>query len=289
MNTLRVERPDGAIAIVTLATPERLNAIGTDTLTDLDGALVDLERDDAVRAFVITGEGRAFSAGANIEELAGLDGGAGFARFVRTFTDVLDRLEQHPKPSIAAIDGVALGGGLELALACDLRVASDRARLGVPEIKLGLLPGAGGTQRLPRLLPRGIATQMLLTGAPLTALDAHRLGLVNELSGDAPALGVAERLAARSRPARRWRTPPPSASCNAVPRSRSSMPSTSNATPCPSSSRPTTRVKAWLPSARSGLRSSAAADTRDADGLRRIRHPAELDQSVESRTGFGHA
>jgi len=195
VSTLRVERPDGAIAIVTLATPERLNAIGTDTLTDLDGALTDLERDDAVRAFVVTGEGRAFSAGANIEELAGLDGRTGFARFVRTFTDVLDRLEQHPKPSIAAIDGVALGGGLELALACDLRVASDRARLGVPEIKLGLLPGAGGTQRLPRLLPRGIATQMLLTGAPLTALDAHRLGLVNELSGDAPALDVAERLA----------------------------------------------------------------------------------------------
>ena len=126
---------------------------------------------------------------------SGLDGAAGFARFVRTFTDVLDRLEQHPKPSVAAIDGAALGGGLELALACDLRVAADDARLGVPEIKLGLLPGAGGTQRLPRLLPRGIALQMLLTGAPLGAVDAHRLGLVNELSGDAPALAVAERLA----------------------------------------------------------------------------------------------
>jgi enoyl-CoA hydratase/carnithine racemase len=195
VNTLRVERRDGAIALVTLARPERLNAIGTDTLTDLDAAFTELERDDAVRAFVITGEGRAFSAGADIDELSGLRGATGFARFVRTFTDVLDRLEQHPKPSIAAIDGVALGGGLELALACDLRVASDRARLGVPEIKLGLLPGAGGTQRLPRLLPRGIATQLLLTGAPMTAPDAHRFGLVNELSGDAPALDTAERLA----------------------------------------------------------------------------------------------
>lgn len=192
--TLRIERRE-RVAVVTLARPDRLNAIGTDTLADLDAALTDLERDDAVRAFVITGEGRAFSAGANIDELSGLEGAAGFARFVRTFTDVLDRLEQHPKPSIAAIAGVALGGGLELALACDLRVASDRARLGVPEIKLGLLPGAGGTQRLPRLIPRGIATQMLLTGEPLSALDAHRLGLVNELSGDAPALVVAERLA----------------------------------------------------------------------------------------------
>jgi enoyl-CoA hydratase/carnithine racemase len=194
MSTLRVES-SGAIAVVTLARPERLNAIGTDTLTDLDAALTGLETDDHVRAFVITGEGRAFSAGANLDELSGLDGAAGFARFVQFFTDVLDRLEQHPKPSIAAVDGVALGGGLELALACDLRVASDRARLGVPEIKLGLLPGAGGTQRLPRLLPRGIATQMLLTGEPLGAVDAQRFGLVNELSGDAPALVVAERLA----------------------------------------------------------------------------------------------
>ena len=192
--TLRVEQRE-RVAVVTLARPDRLNAIGSDTLADLDAVLTALETDADVRAFVITGVGRAFSAGADIDELSGLDGAAGFARFVRAFTDVLDRLEQHPKPSIAAIDGVALGGGLELALACDLRVASDGARLGVPEIKLGLLPGAGGTQRLPRLLPRGIATQMLLTGEPLGAIDAHRLGLVNELSGDAPALVVAERLA----------------------------------------------------------------------------------------------
>ncbi len=194
-DVLRVERREGAIAVVTLTRPDRLNAIGTDTISALDAALVELESDDEVRAFVITGEGRAFCAGADLGELSGLEGATGFARFVRTFTDVLDRLEQHPKPSIAAIDGAALGGGLELALACDLRVAGDDARLGVPEIKLGLLPGAGGTQRLPRLLPRGIALQLLLTGAPLGAVDAHRLGLVNELSGEMPALAVAERQA----------------------------------------------------------------------------------------------
>jgi enoyl-CoA hydratase len=194
-DVLRVDRRDGAIAVVTLTRPDRLNAIGTDTLSALDAALIALDADDDVRAFVVTGEGRAFCAGADIDELSGLDGAAGFARFVRAFADVLDRLEQHAKPSIAAIDGVALGGGLELALACDLRVASDSARLGVPEIKLGLLPGAGGTQRLPRLLPRGIGLQLLLTGAPLSAVDAHRLGLVNELSGEASALVVAERLA----------------------------------------------------------------------------------------------
>ena len=194
-DVVRVERPGDAIALVTLTAPERLNAIGTETLAALDAALTALESDDAVRAFVVTGEGRAFCAGADIDELSGLDGAAGFARFVRAFTDVLDRLERHPKPSVAAIDGAALGGGLELALACDLRVASDRARLGVPEIKLGLLPGAGGTQRLPRLLPHGVALQMLLTGEPLGPVDAHRLGLVNELSGDSPARAVAERLA----------------------------------------------------------------------------------------------
>jgi enoyl-CoA hydratase len=194
-DVLRVERIEGAVAVIVLTRPDRLNAIGTDTLLALDAALADLAADDTVHAFVVTGEGRAFSAGADIDELAGLDGAAGFAEFLRRFTDVLDRLEQHPKPSVAAIDGAALGGGLELALACDLRVASDGARLGVPEIKLGLLPGAGGTQRLPRLVPRGIALQLLLTGNPLGAVDAHRLGLVNELSGDAPARVVAERLA----------------------------------------------------------------------------------------------
>jgi len=194
MHTLRVDRRE-RVAIITLTRPDRLNAIGRDTLTELDAVLAALADDHEVGALVITGEGRAFCAGANIEELSALDGPDAFADFVRGFTDVLDHLEQHPKPSVAAIDGVAFGGGLELALACDLRVASDAARLGVPEIKLGLLPGAGGTQRLPRLLPRGVALQLLLTGAPLSAVDAHRFGLVNELSGEAPALSVAERLA----------------------------------------------------------------------------------------------
>jgi enoyl-CoA hydratase len=194
-DALRVERPGDGIAVVTLSRPDRLNAIGTDTLAALDAALTQLEADASVRAFVVTGEGRAFCAGADIDELARLDGAAGFARFVRAFTDVLDRLERNPKPSVAAIDGAAFGGGLELALACDLRAASDTARLAVPEIKLGLLPGAGGTQRLPRLIPRGVALQMLLTGSPLGAVEAHRLGLVNELSGDSPAMVVAMRLA----------------------------------------------------------------------------------------------
>jgi enoyl-CoA hydratase len=190
---LRLDRRDG-VAVVTLARPERLNAIGRATLAELGAALDDLDHDRSTGALVITGEGRAFSAGADLTELEQLRGRDEFARFLRDFTDVLARLEEHPTPSIAAIDGVALGGGLELALACDLRVASDRARLGVPEVSLGLLPGAGGTQRLPRLVPRGVAVEMLMTGRPLDALTAHRVGLVNELTGDAPALDAALRL-----------------------------------------------------------------------------------------------
>jgi enoyl-CoA hydratase len=194
VSVVGIESRDG-VAVVTLARPDRLNAIGRATLHELDQILRDLERDPHTRALIITGEGRVFCAGADIGELSQLAGADEFAAFVHLFTDVLGRLEAHPLPSIAAIDGAALGGGLELALACDLRVASDDARLGVPEVQLGLLPGAAGTQRLPRLLPRGIALQMLLTGAPLGAVDAHRLGLVNELTGDAPALVGAERLA----------------------------------------------------------------------------------------------
>jgi len=194
VTALRFDRRDG-IALVTLDRPDRLNAVDRATLRELDAVLAELEHDDVSRALVVTGAGRAFSAGADIDELSRLDDPDAFADFVHQFTDVLDRLAQLATPSIAAIDGLALGGGLELALACDLRVASSSARLGVPEVKLGLLPGAGGTQRLPRLVPRAVATHMLLTGAPLTALDAHRYGLVNELSGDAPALDVAERLA----------------------------------------------------------------------------------------------
>lgn len=194
MSAVRFDQHDG-VAVLTLDRPDHLNAIAPATLRELDAHLALVEGDDDVRALVITGAGRAFSAGADLTDVAGFDGEYTFAAFLQQFTDVLDRLERLPTPSIAAIDGVALGGGLELALACDLRVASDRARLGVPEVKLGLLPGAGGTQRLPRLVPPGVAIQMLLTGVPLSAVDAHRVGLVNELTGDAPALPAAERLA----------------------------------------------------------------------------------------------
>jgi enoyl-CoA hydratase len=119
------------------------------------------------------------------------------AGFLQQFTDTYDRLARLTKPSIAAVNGLAFGGGLELALACDLRVVARGARLGVPEIKLGLLPGAGGTQRLARLLPAAVTKHMLMTGDPISAEEAHRLGLVNEVVDDGTALAAAERLAER--------------------------------------------------------------------------------------------
>ena len=165
---LHFERLDG-VAMLTLDRPERLNAIGSDTVALLHEALDSIEADHALRAIVITGAGRAFSAGADITELDTLKSGADFGRFVNALTDVFDRLAACAAPSIAAINGIALGGGCELALACDLRLAAPGARLGVPEVKLGLLPGASGTQRLARLLPAAITKHMLMTGAPISA------------------------------------------------------------------------------------------------------------------------
>jgi len=190
---LRVERA-GAIARLTLDRPAQLNAIGTATVRALHAALDDIAGDMEVRAIVIAGAGRAFCAGADIGELEACRSPREFRAFLDQLDECFGRLQRFGKPSVAAIHGVAFGGGLELAVACDLRVAAADARLGVPEIKLGLLPGAGATQRLPRLLPAGIAKQLLLTGEPLSAQRAHQLGLVNEIADDA--LACAESLAA---------------------------------------------------------------------------------------------
>jgi enoyl-CoA hydratase len=187
----------GAVVVLTMDRPKRLNAIGGGTLTQLNEALDRIEADPGTRVVIVTGEGKAFSAGADITELDTLDGPHAMSRFLERFTDTYARLSCLAKPSIAAVNGMAFGGGLELALACDLRVVVRGARLGVPEIKLGLLPGAGGSQRLARLLPAAIAKQLLLTGEPILAEDAHRLGLVNQVVDDGTALAAAERLAER--------------------------------------------------------------------------------------------
>ncbi|WP_433472274.1 enoyl-CoA hydratase/isomerase family protein [Spirillospora sp. CA-142024] len=187
----------GRVAVLTLNRPGKLNAIGTPLLDGLESELRRLRGEHDVRALVIAGSGRAFSAGADLDEIEGCAGPYDFRAFVHRTTDVFGLLEAYPKPSVAAVHGFAFGGGLELALACDLRVAEAGARLGVPEMKLGVLPGAAGTQRLPRLAPPAIAKQMILTGEPITAERAHEVGLVNELAERGGALDAALELAGR--------------------------------------------------------------------------------------------
>jgi enoyl-CoA hydratase len=193
---VRSERVEG-VAVVRLDRPERLNAIGTEIVQQLDRALDDAASDTSIGAVVVAGEGRAFSAGADIAEFGALATAAEFSSWIARLAESYERLERFPKPTIAAVDGTALGGGLELALACDLRIASARARFGLPEIKLGLLPGAGRTQRLPRRLPLAVAKHMIFTGDPITADDAFRLGLVNQVVPDGDALASATELAQR--------------------------------------------------------------------------------------------
>ena len=173
--TLAVEGP---VALLTVNRPDKLNALNARTFEELSKALDALEADAAVRAVVVTGAGdKAFVAGADISELAGLDAAGGKAVALRGQA-VFARLERFPKPVVAAVNGFALGGGCELAMACHIRLASTSAQFGQPEVNLGLTPGYGGTQRLPRLVGRGPALELLLTGSRIGAERARELGLV---------------------------------------------------------------------------------------------------------------
>jgi enoyl-CoA hydratase/carnithine racemase len=202
MGTPISHRVQDGVGWVTLDGADRLNAIGSKSYRQLADAVHHLEGEPAVRAIVIHGVGRAFSAGADIDEMTAFADGGEFNAFLQGFTDALEVIASSRLPVIAAIHGAALGGGLEVALACDIRIATPEAKLGLPEAKLGLLPGAGGTQRLPRLLPRGVAAEMLMLGEPITGERAYQLGLVNRLS-DADTLldtaaEIAQQLAAGS-------------------------------------------------------------------------------------------
>jgi enoyl-CoA hydratase len=180
-DTLLLETDADGIAVVTVNRPDKLNALNASVLDDLDACFAALTTDDAVRGILLTGAGdRSFVAGADIAQFADLDT-PGAAAFARRGQAVFDRIERCPKPVVAVIGGFALGGGCELALACHLRVASTTARLGQPEVGLGLIPGYGGTQRLPRVVGRGLAVEMILTGAPVTADRAYAIGLVNRV------------------------------------------------------------------------------------------------------------
>lgn len=176
-----VVAPDGAVAVVTIDRPDALNALNVETLTELRDRLGELAVDDDVRAVVLTGAGeKAFIAGADIKYMSGLDPEQALG-WGRLGHEAGHLLETMPKPTIAAVNGFALGGGCELAMACHVRVASDAAKFGQPEVKLGLVPGYGGTQRLPRLVGRGRALQLLLTGEIVDAQEALRIGLVNRV------------------------------------------------------------------------------------------------------------
>ena len=175
------EAADDGIALLTVNRPDKRNALNREVLSELDDAFRRVEAESAIRGLIITGAGdKAFVAGADIAELA-QETPVESLRTARRGQAILSRLERMGKPSVAAINGYALGGGLELALCCTMRVASPNAKLGQPEVKLGILPGYGGTQRLPRLIGRGRALELLLTGEPVDAAEAWRLGLVNHV------------------------------------------------------------------------------------------------------------
>jgi enoyl-CoA hydratase len=170
-----------AIAYVTINRPKVLNALNTATWKDLRSAFEDARDDAAVRGVILTGAGeKAFVAGADISELAHASS-IDAERSSRFGQEVLDLVENLGKPVIAAINGFALGGGCETAMACTIRIAVEHAKFGQPEVKLGLLPGGGGTQRLPRLVGKGRALQLILSGETISAQEAYRIGLVNEV------------------------------------------------------------------------------------------------------------
>ncbi len=195
---LHAEAPVGTI---TINRPDKLNALNARVMAELSQAAQDMDKDDNVRVVVITGAGeKAFVAGADIGELAKMQPVSG--RDDSAFGQaVLFELEKLSKPVIAAINGYALGGGCELALACDIRIASEKAKIGLPEVGLGILPGYGGTQRLGRIVGMGLAMELVLCGDPIGAAEAHRIGLVNKVVAPAElaaaAREMAEKLATR--------------------------------------------------------------------------------------------
>ena len=170
---------ESGIALITVNRPEKLNALSSVVIGELGEAFARVASDPAIRAAIVTGAGeKAFVAGADIRELAELSAYEARVSMLRGQA-VLRQLETCGKPSVAAVNGFALGGGLELAMACTVRFASENAKLGQPEVKLGIIPGYGGTQRLPRLVGRGRALELLLAGDPIPAAEAYRIGLVN--------------------------------------------------------------------------------------------------------------
>src|SRR5580765_7678807 len=186
-----------SIAYITINRPKVLNALNMATMGELRRVFTDLKQDREVRVVILTGAGeKSFVAGADIGELQ-RNNPVEAKEYTHRGQAVVDLVENLGKPVIACINGFALGGGCEIAMACTMRLASENAKLGQPEVKLGIIPGYGGTQRLPRLVGKGIAMQLLLTGEMISAQEAHRIGLVNEVVAAAELIPRAEAIAAK--------------------------------------------------------------------------------------------
>lgn len=190
---LKVTKQD-KIVTIEISRPEALNALNKDLLLELESCFVHLEQDHSNRVVILTGSGKAFVAGADIAAMKTYDYEQGF-EFGGIGQVIFNTIEKSHIVVIAAINGFALGGGLELALACDIRIASKNAKLGLPEVGLGLIPGFGGTQRLPRLIGAGLAKEIIFTADMITAEEAYRIGLVNKLVEPADLLATANAIA----------------------------------------------------------------------------------------------
>lgn len=194
-DNLLVQR-ESAVAVLTVQRPQRLNALDASTLDEIRQAVLDFQQDESIRCVIVTGAGdKAFVAGADINELASDTPEGARLRALRG-QHVFDLVERLGKPVIAAVNGFALGGGCELAMACTLRIAADTARFGQPEINLGIIPGFAGTQRLSRLVGKGKAMELVLTGTPISASEALAIGLVNRVVPVANLMNEARALAA---------------------------------------------------------------------------------------------
>ena len=179
MSLIKLEQ-QGPVGILTINRPEALNALNSAVLTELDAAITEIERNDEILAVILTGEGRSFVAGADIAEMkefSAIDG----KKFGVRGGSIFLRLENLSKPVIAAVNGFALGGGCELAMACDIRIASEKAKFGQPEVGLGITPGFGGTQRLPRIVGISKAMELILTAKVIGAAEAKEIGLVSQV------------------------------------------------------------------------------------------------------------
>ena len=196
-NNIDVSKEDG-IAIITIDRPKKLNALNRETIEELHDAFSDADAEIETRVIILTGSGeKAFVAGADISEFADFDVEEG-ANLSRQGQELLfDFIENLSTPVVAAVNGFALGGGLELAMACHFRIASDNAKMGLPEVSLGLIPGYGGTQRLPQLVGKGKAMEMIMTAGMITAEDAKNYGLVNHVVTQEELLPLTEKIASK--------------------------------------------------------------------------------------------